>query len=146
MEKEREKVGPLVIAVGIVKEGDKFLLDKRKSTIKEWNKWEIPGGKLEFGERIEEAVKRELKEELGIEVELVKQLPSFFQNVWKLKDREIHVVLVGYLCKLKNGEPRPLDKSVSDVAWFTFKEIKELARKNECLPGTLELISAVANE
>ncbi len=55
---------------GIVKVNNKFLLGKRKPGGAIGGKWEFPGGKVENNEPLEDALKREYKEELGIEIEV----------------------------------------------------------------------------
>ena len=114
----------------------KVLLSKRNSKRKEWQKWEVPGGIVEFGESVEDAVKREVKEELGIDIEILQPLDYIFSNIWKLEDEQIHVVLVGYLCRIRNGIPKPSDIEVEKVEWFTPEEVEKL----ECLPGTKEFV------
>jgi 8-oxo-dGTP diphosphatase len=138
------RIGPLLIGVGVVVDGSKVLLARRKSQVKQWDgKWEVPGGKVKFGESIEQAVGRELREELGIEVEAIEKLGEFFENVWRLKEGQIHVVLIGYKCRIRSGKPRVRDRdSISQVKWFGLDEVEGLARKGMCLPGTLELVRA----
>lgn len=54
-----------------------LLLCKRGQNCKnERGCWEIPGGAVEFGEKLTDAIKREMKEELGIEIEILKQFPA----------------------------------------------------------------------
>lgn len=56
------------VVAGIIKNQDKILIAKRKSGKKFGSTWEFPGGKVELGETAETALKRELYEELGLEV------------------------------------------------------------------------------
>lgn len=58
------------VAVGVIKREKKIYISKRHEKLHQGGLWEFPGGKREHGETIEEALYRELKEEIGIEVEL----------------------------------------------------------------------------
>ena len=61
-----------------IKEKDgKVLCARRREHMKHPLKWEFPGGKKEENESIESSLKREIMEELGIEIEILEQLPSF---------------------------------------------------------------------
>lgn len=55
------------VAVGIIIQENRVLLCQRKRTARYALKWEFPGGKVEAGEQIDECLKRELHEELGID-------------------------------------------------------------------------------
>jgi 8-oxo-dGTP diphosphatase len=61
---------PLVqVAVGVLMRGDQFLLTSRPAGKVYAGYWEFPGGKLEAGEAVEAALRRELQEEIGIDIE-----------------------------------------------------------------------------
>jgi 8-oxo-dGTP diphosphatase len=61
---------PLVqVAVGVLLRGDQFLLTSRPAGKVYAGYWEFPGGKLEAGEAVEAALRRELQEEIGIDIE-----------------------------------------------------------------------------
>ena len=71
------------VVCGVIVKNNKFLLTKRADD--EWGEdfeevkafpWQIPGGGLEFGESVEECLHREIKEETGLNVEIVKLLPK----------------------------------------------------------------------
>ena len=101
------------------------------------NKWELPGGKVEFGEHPKVTCERECLEETGYKVkslELVKELHTF---VWSREEEDVNVIVVCYTAKLLGGEPSTEDKGVNKVKWFDFNE---LPSKEECIPGTIELI------
>jgi 8-oxo-dGTP diphosphatase len=56
------------VAVGVIKRGDKIYISKRADGLHQGGKWEFPGGKREANETIEQALARELSEEIGIKV------------------------------------------------------------------------------
>jgi len=137
-----KKIGPVVVGIGLVVKNGRVLLGKRRSKVKEWCKWEIPGGAVEFGEDVKDTIKRELMEEFGIKVKPKKLVNLIYKNVWKLKDRQIHVILIGYVCDLIDGEPKPCDEDVEKIGWFTLEEVETL----DCLPGTKEFVREVLKD
>ena len=63
------------VGAAILNKERKLLITLREKAAKnERGKWEIPGGSVEFGETFEQAVKREIKEELGIEIDIIELL------------------------------------------------------------------------
>ncbi|MGI3016462.1 8-oxo-dGTP diphosphatase MutT [Shewanella algae] len=56
------------VAVGVIKSGEQILLAKRRGHLHQGGKWEFPGGKVETGETVTQALARELIEEVGLKV------------------------------------------------------------------------------
>ncbi len=106
---------PIVGVGGVVIDRDRVLLIKRgKEPLK--GEWSIPGGMLELGEELGDAVRRELMEETGVEVEPLDCI-IVFDRVEKDGARvKYHYVIVDYLCRKKRGKPRP-GSDVVDAKW-----------------------------
>ncbi|MBI3546539.1 MAG: Nudix family hydrolase [Gammaproteobacteria bacterium] len=77
---------PLHVAVGLVTDGDKIFITRRCANSHQGGKWEFPGGKIEPGEDTFAALKRELQEELGIEVQAA---TPYFPIHYNYPDRQV---------------------------------------------------------
>lgn len=79
--------------------------------------WETPGGVLELDETVEEGLRREVREEVGIEIE-VEQLTGVYKNM------ELGVVALVFRCGLVGGEPAPTREAAA-VDWVDADEIAQ---------------------
>ncbi|MFJ4919679.1 (deoxy)nucleoside triphosphate pyrophosphohydrolase [Streptomyces sp. NPDC088725] len=91
-----------VVVAGAVYGEGRLLAARRSAPPELAGRWELPGGKVERGERPEQALVRELREELGVEAEPVERIPG----EWPLKPG---YVLQVWMVRLLSGEPRPLE-------------------------------------
>ena len=66
--------GGIQVTAGILSHGDRILVCQRARASLHGGKWEFPGGKVELGETLEECLRRELEEELGIRTEIGRRL------------------------------------------------------------------------
>ena len=139
----------IVAGLGLPVSSDrkKVLLTRRHSpTYPAWhNKWQIAGGGLEIGEKVEETVVRELWEELRVKATILYQHPIVSTNYWTKEEGDegvdFQVVLITYLVDIGDQEPdlsHDSDQETNDWGWFSKEEIKEL----DFLPKTLELIES----
>ncbi len=97
-------LAPQVIGVGLVFNADgKLLIDQRLEEGLLGGLWEFPGGKQELGEAIVDTIRRELREELAIEVEVGEEL-IVLEHVYGPKCLRFVV----HLCRWLSGEPQPL--------------------------------------
>ncbi len=100
----------IVVVAGIVVRDGRIMICQRKPGGPEGGKWEFPGGKIEAGETPEQALERELSEELGIRTRTGR---VFDVKMKRYPDRDI--LLLFYFSCILEGEPRPID--CQDVAW-----------------------------
>ena len=105
-----------VVAAIIIKK-DKFFIAQRNRNKHMGLSWEFPGGKVEEGESFEMALKREIKEELNIEIDIKNKLGE--ENY---QDDKINVKLHYYICSLDNGVITLSEHE--DSAWITKNEFK----------------------
>lgn len=134
----------VVVAIIQNTKGEYLLSQRNYPTLPEVHlKWQLPGGKIEFGETTEETLQRECAEELGQEVHILKTTPSVKTHMWHHTNREPqHTLLIGYLCELVDEEKEiKLNHETNDYKWFTIEEIKNLDR----LPHSLEMIEELRN-
>ncbi|MET9698466.1 NUDIX domain-containing protein [Streptomyces sp. NPDC006529] len=103
-----------VSVAGVVVRDDGRLLAIRRA---DNGAWELPGGVLELEETPEEGVRREIREESGIEVE-VAELTGVYKNV------TVGVVALVFRCKPSGGAERTSDESTA-VQWLTPEEVSE---------------------
>ena len=114
-----------IVGVGaiIVHEG-KILLEKRKSAPGK-GKWSVPGGLVELGESIEQAVIREVKEETGLEVEEPRLIDVVDDvNLDEKGAVKYHFVIVDYVINVIRGIPKAASDA-EDLKWVPFSEVEE---------------------
>lgn len=101
----------------VIRDGDKFLLCKRPAAKRHGGLWEFPGGKLEAGESLQDAARRELLEELEVITTSVGEPLLSIHDAGSIY--EIVFVPVGI-----SGEPRALEHD--DVRWVALPEMLSL--------------------
>ncbi len=112
---------PLLGVGAVVFRGDKVLLVCRAQEPCK-GEWTFPGGLVELGETLREAVERETFEETGIRVRAGQVLEVVDSLVKGSKGRlRFHYSIVDVICRYVSGSPRPGD-DVSEVAWVSIKK------------------------
>ena len=105
-----------VVAAVIEREG-RYLITQRRATAVLPLLWEFPGGRVEAGETDAEALKRELRHRLGVEI-VPGQMISFVSHPYEKYGVDLYL----YECKLARGEPSPIN--VADFRWVASTEFE----------------------
>lgn len=112
---------PKIAVGGLIIENDRILLIRRGHP-PQVNFWAIPGGHVEVGELLKTAIQREIKEELGVEVD-VGALVYFTE----LKDDTHHFIIFDFACFLASSESRLASyDDAREYGFFTRQEALEL--------------------
>lgn len=127
---------PLVVTAAVIQRGDQVLIAQRRNGAMA-GKWEFPGGKLEPGESPQECLARELREELGVEVEVQNMLQIVYH-----KYPEGAVLLLVYSALIQNGEPAPLD--ARELRWVPIPELLSYPLAGADIPIALKLLAQSA--
>jgi ADP-ribose pyrophosphatase YjhB (NUDIX family) len=115
------KLKPYIVVAALVKRDNKFLLVKEViEDGKEY--WLVPGGKVEYGETLASALKREIKEETNLDIE-IKKLAGFQEAIHT--NHGYHTVIFFYHAQPKSKKIT-LEKNIVDAKFFSAKEIKKL--------------------
>ncbi len=116
---------PLAAVGAVIKKGGRVLLVKRRFEPSR-EKWSIPGGLVELGERVKDAVKREIYEEVGLKIRLIR-LIDVVDNIVRDEDGRVryHYIILDYLAVPKGGVLRWNEEAL-DIGWFTPNEAAKL--------------------
>ena len=114
---------PIVGVGGVVVHRKRVLLIRRGSEPLK-GEWSIPGGLVELGEELADGVRRELKEETGLDVEPLEVL-TVFDRITRAGDRvRYHYVIVDYVCRRRGGRLKP-DSDVDDAHWVRREDLPQ---------------------
>ncbi|MFF4171340.1 (deoxy)nucleoside triphosphate pyrophosphohydrolase [Streptomyces sp. NPDC001744] len=122
--------GVVVVVAGALYDRGRLLAARRSAPADLAGRWELPGGKVEPGESPEEALVRELREELGVEAEPGERIPG----EWPLKPG---YVLRVWTARLLSGEPRPLEDH-DELRWLARPEVDSVDWLDQDRPAVAE--------
>ena len=114
----KSRRGPVEVAAGLVFREGKLLITRRHADAHLGGLWEFPGGKRETDETFEQCLARELREELGIEVD-IRQLIENVTHAYP--DKTVHLKF--FRCEWKEHEPRAL--GCAEVKWIGCEQLTE---------------------
>lgn len=130
---KRKAVPHYTIAVGLVMDGSRVLIQKRPQDAMLGGLWEFPGGKAEAGETPEDACVRELREELGIEVTVESPIALVDHAYSHFK-----ITMHAFRCRLVGGEPK--SETGEPIEWAEVESLDDYAfpRANRRVIETLQ--------
>lgn len=134
MEKQRrvEVVGAVIYD----KKEDRYLVTMRNRNKMSGGLWEFPGGKIEAGETKEEALVREIKEELNCIIKVNKFIEDYTYNY-----PELTVRLITYLCEITDGVPQLSEHE--SMLWADREEMKKLRFPEADIPTVAKIINGL---
>ena len=126
----RTPENPMRGIIGIISRGDKLLVIQRSKHVRAPLTWCFPGGEIEPGESYAEALVREMREEIGVEVE-----PG--EHVTTQTKHDGRLILYCWTAEIVSGDPTPNPREVAQIVWMTPDEIRV---KEGILPGMIDIL------
>ena len=105
----------------IIKDGKILLIERKNEPFK--GKWALPGGFVEYGEKVEDAVVREVNEETGLDTKIIDIVGVYSDPS---RDPRGHIVTVVYLLEILDGEIKGSDDA-ADAKFFDLNDLPKLA-------------------
>jgi mutator protein MutT len=99
-------------------------------------KWDIPGGKNESGETLEQTLLREVKEETSLDVVIEEPFGKTVSKLWEHEEYWQHTLLHCFRCRYISGKPSSSETKVQNLRWIELSEIP----KYDFLPTTKEFL------
>ena len=132
MKRGIDYIGVGVGAIITDSQGRLFLARRGIKAKNERGLWEFPGGSVEFGETMAAALRREMREEFGIEI-TVGELLDVVDHI--LKEEGQHWVSPTFLCNIAAGEPHIMEpEKCAEIGWFPAdevpQELTQISREN----------------
>ncbi len=116
----RDEMKAVIVTAALIIEQGKILVTQRKQGDSHGLLWEFPGGKVKEGEEPREALRRELKEELEVEV-----VPGMIFDAAFYSYPEYPILLLVYHGRIESGSLKPVE--CHDLRWVNLRELEKLA-------------------
>ena len=132
----------IVVPIALIIKDGKILSSLRNDPqrVAYHKKWEFPGGGMEMGEKIEENLVRETREETGYEIEIIKRLGHI--HVEYQADLRYQVYLIPHVCKISGGSGQWSDSEVLEIDYFSISELMD----RELIGANKDMLKAVRPE
>ena len=125
-----------VVGVGAIITNRDSVLLVRRGREPQKGIWSIPGGVLQLGETLEEGIRREVREEAGLDVRVVERIEVVERILPDATGKlEYHYILIDYLCEPTGGALQAADDA-AEAAWVDRGDLDEY----EITPGTTAVI------
>ena len=121
-----------IVGVGAVIVQDEKLVLVKRGVEPGKGKWSIPGGAVELGEGVRDAAIREAKEESGLDIELVRDMPmDAIDNMIMGENGRLryHYILLQFLARPRSGTLRP-GSDAAEVKWVPLEEVDTYSLTN----------------
>ncbi len=115
--KDRARVPHHTVTAAVIQRGRQVLLARRPAGGLLGGLWEYPGGKTQPGESLNECLRREIREELGVEIEIGAEF-----GIYRHAYTHFKVTLHAFLCRINGGEPQALH--ASELRWCEPEELE----------------------
>lgn len=132
------KVGAAAIIRQHAADGWQLLSARRTEPPVAAGLWEFPGGKLDAGETPEECVRREIKEELGVDLVLHERLLGPLNGFWQLAE---HIAFALWLCTVAEGQEPTILEDHDALAWLGPGELESVP----WIPADLALVRVIGS-
>ena len=130
MESEKKRIQ--VVAAIICKDREIFATQRGYGVYKDW--WEFPGGKIETGETPEQALAREIREELAVEITIGDRLTEVEYDY-----PEFHLSMACYWCSVEKGHLTLLEHEAA--RWLPLHDLRQV----KWLPADIQVLEAIEN-
>ena len=109
---------PIDVVAGVIRRGGQLLITQRMPDDTLAGYWEFPGGKVDPGEELKTALRRELREEVGVETEIGEEIHRI---VHPYPDRDVRLYF--FDARIISGEPQKLE--VADLRWVNVDQLMD---------------------
>jgi mutator protein MutT len=130
---------PLVGVGAVIIENGRILLVKRGNEPNK-GKWSVPGGLVRIGESLIEALKREIREEVGVEIE-VDDVACVSEEIFRNGEVKFHYVIIDFFARIVDGNVRP-GSDAEEIRWVPINEVDKI----EVVDFVEELIKSLVEE
>lgn len=146
-----EQIQYLIPAAVITNSEGKILFLKKETARVDIciDKWELPGGTINFGETVEQALKRKIRDYIGVDVQIKNIIPYIhsYTTTGRLngEEKEMQFHVLGIICSLdKNQQIKLTADRIKDYTYLSYEDYSNLP-EDQRVPGDLEILKSFQN-